>query len=330
MHERVRTTSLEQSLADTDGPEYQLHRKLDERGEGDDRQQRGRVDVVPREAGRGARADPRRRTGTPIRITVTIGALVAVVVALVVALAVTGVSIAIGLVGRLGERDATLLLLLVAVTRYAPMRGRPRGPAGADRRRPRAAARAGERGRGGAQARRRAGRGVRARRRHDLGDPRQPGPARSARCRSGTATRRSACSSCPPAGCGRCCRGVTRRCCSTWSGRPRWRCAAPGSPRTSSTRAGPAGRAAALTNTAKHAGARRAEVRLVGGPGALLVEVCDDGSGIDPEVAAGVGLRSIRERAEELGGRTEISCPSAGGTRVRAWLPRTPGLGEES
>ena len=86
----------------------------------------------------------------------------------------------------------------------------------------------------------------------------------------------------------------------------------------------------ALTNTARHAGARRAEVRLVGGPGALLVEVCDDGSGIDPEVTAGVGLRSIRERAEELGGRTEISCPSAGGTRVRAWLPTTPGLGEEN
>ena len=38
-------------------------------------------------------------------------------------------------------------------------------------------------------------------------------------------------------------------------------------------------------------------------------------------VVAGVGLRSIRERAEELGGRTEIVCPPAGGTLVRAWLP---------
>jgi signal transduction histidine kinase len=77
----------------------------------------------------------------------------------------------------------------------------------------------------------------------------------------------------------------------------------------------------ALANTARHARARRAAVRLVGGPGSLLVEVSDDGAGIDPDVVAGVGLRSIRERAEELGGRTEITCPPVGGTRVRAWLP---------
>ena len=80
----------------------------------------------------------------------------------------------------------------------------------------------------------------------------------------------------------------------------------------------------ALTNTARHAGARRADVRLVGDAHALLVEISDDGAGIDPDVVAGVGLRSIRERAEELGGRTEITCPSGGGTRVRAWLPITP------
>lgn len=79
----------------------------------------------------------------------------------------------------------------------------------------------------------------------------------------------------------------------------------------------------ALTNTARHAGARRADVRLVGTGAALLVEVADDGTGIGPDVVAGVGLRSIRERAAELGGRTEITCPSAGGTRVRAWLPTT-------
>jgi two-component system NarL family sensor kinase len=61
--------------------------------------------------------------------------------------------------------------------------------------------------------------------------------------------------------------------------------------------------------------------RLVGQPGQLLVEITDDGRGIDPEVPAGVGLRSTRERAGELGGRTEIVCPASAGTRVRAWLP---------
>jgi two-component system NarL family sensor kinase len=76
-----------------------------------------------------------------------------------------------------------------------------------------------------------------------------------------------------------------------------------------------------LANTVRHADATRATLRLVGQPGQLLVEIADDGRGIDPAVPAGVGLRSIRERAEELGGRTEIVCPAAGGTRVRAWLP---------
>jgi signal transduction histidine kinase len=84
----------------------------------------------------------------------------------------------------------------------------------------------------------------------------------------------------------------------------------------------------ALTNTARHAGARRATVRLVAEHAALLVEVADDGTGIGPEVAAGVGLHSIRERAAELGGRTEISCPASGGTLVRAWLPITPAVEE--
>ena len=71
-------------------------------------------------------------------------------------------------------------------------------------------------------------------------------------------------------------------------------------------------------------------MRLVAEDRSLLVEVADDGAGIDPEVVAGVGLRSIRERAEELGGRTEITCPPAGGTRVRAWLPMSVPVLEEA
>jgi signal transduction histidine kinase len=80
----------------------------------------------------------------------------------------------------------------------------------------------------------------------------------------------------------------------------------------------------ALANTARHAQARRASVRLAGEPPGLLVEVRDDGVGIGPDVVAGVGLRSIRERAEELGGRAEVRCPGSGGTLVRAWLPSLP------
>ena len=79
--------------------------------------------------------------------------------------------------------------------------------------------------------------------------------------------------------------------------------------------------AEALTNVVRHAGADHACVHLRVEDGDLLVEVRDDGRGVPADVEAGVGLLSLRERAAELGGRTEISCPPEGGTRVRAWLP---------
>ncbi|HWI44488.1 MAG TPA: sensor histidine kinase [Nocardioides sp.] len=81
----------------------------------------------------------------------------------------------------------------------------------------------------------------------------------------------------------------------------------------------------ALTNVARHARASRAVLRLDLAPGALTVEVTDDGVGIAEDREAGVGLSSLRERAAELGGTTEITCPPGGGTVVRARLPlRSP------
>ncbi|MBL7499522.1 sensor histidine kinase [Frankia sp. CN7] len=77
----------------------------------------------------------------------------------------------------------------------------------------------------------------------------------------------------------------------------------------------------ALTNVARHARAGAARLALTLADGALLVEVTDDGVGIDPDRQSGVGLVSLRERAAELGGRVEITCPPGGGTVVRAWLP---------
>jgi signal transduction histidine kinase len=58
----------------------------------------------------------------------------------------------------------------------------------------------------------------------------------------------------------------------------------------------------ALTNVARHSGARRATLRLAVADGALDAEVVDDGCGIDANGHSGVGHRSMRERAEELGG----------------------------
>jgi signal transduction histidine kinase len=77
----------------------------------------------------------------------------------------------------------------------------------------------------------------------------------------------------------------------------------------------------ALANVVKHAGASHVDVRLEGDAGGLTVTVADDGRGIADDVTAGVGLLSLRERAEELGGRCEVTCPEGGGTTVRAELP---------
>jgi two-component system NarL family sensor kinase len=79
----------------------------------------------------------------------------------------------------------------------------------------------------------------------------------------------------------------------------------------------------ALTNVSRHAHARTCLVRLSVDPGSsmLEVEVTDDGAGIAGERVAGVGLSSMRERAEELGGTLVVERGSEGGTRVLARLP---------
>ncbi len=77
----------------------------------------------------------------------------------------------------------------------------------------------------------------------------------------------------------------------------------------------------ALTNTMRHAGARTCTLRLTVGEGELCVDVSDDGRGLPDDHRAGVGLRSMRERAEELGGVCTVDARPGGGTRVLARLP---------
>jgi signal transduction histidine kinase len=83
----------------------------------------------------------------------------------------------------------------------------------------------------------------------------------------------------------------------------------------------------ALTNMARHSRARSCVVwiRL---DDDLNVEVIDDGVGIPcGEVPAwsGVGLRSMRDRALELGGAWAIEPGALGGTRVAATFPVNEG-----
>ena len=77
----------------------------------------------------------------------------------------------------------------------------------------------------------------------------------------------------------------------------------------------------AMTNVARRAAATACTVRIEATDGALLLEIADDGVGIPAEAQAGVGLQSLRERAAELGGTSEITCPPSGGTIVRTRLP---------
>ena len=72
--------------------------------------------------------------------------------------------------------------------------------------------------------------------------------------------------------------------------------------------------------TGRHSGAERAHVLLACEDGRLTLEIRDDGRGFDPATAPrGVGLSSMRERAESLpGGRLEVESAPGAGTRLRA------------
>jgi signal transduction histidine kinase len=69
-----------------------------------------------------------------------------------------------------------------------------------------------------------------------------------------------------------------------------------------------------LANVRKHAGARRADVRIGERAGERFVTVADDGTGFDENsVAAGQGLRNMRARAAAIGGGFRlISAPNRG------------------
>jgi signal transduction histidine kinase len=77
----------------------------------------------------------------------------------------------------------------------------------------------------------------------------------------------------------------------------------------------------ALTNVARHAGARACEVDVAARGDLLRLAVRDDGVGIERErPGRGIGLRSMAERAAELGGTCEIGPADGGGTLVLATL----------
>ena len=74
----------------------------------------------------------------------------------------------------------------------------------------------------------------------------------------------------------------------------------------------------ALGNALKHSEAGHVRVDVTGGPSTVALTITDDGMGFDVESVshAGLGLISMRERVEAVGGALEIHAAPASGTRV--------------
>ena len=89
----------------------------------------------------------------------------------------------------------------------------------------------------------------------------------------------------------------------------------------------------ALTNVSRHAGAKEAWVRLSQRNGRLLLEIEDRGRGLPggaaSAVARGVGLVSMRERAELMGGTFSIRPAAPNGVVVSVQVP-LPSVAVES
>jgi two-component system sensor histidine kinase UhpB len=78
----------------------------------------------------------------------------------------------------------------------------------------------------------------------------------------------------------------------------------------------------ALTNIARHAGARHAELSLARDDGMVVLRVCDDGRGATrDELRSSYGVRGMRERAMLIGAALRIDTAPGGGTEVVLRIP---------
>ena len=79
----------------------------------------------------------------------------------------------------------------------------------------------------------------------------------------------------------------------------------------------------AVTNVIHHSGASRCTVNLQAND-SFEIEVSDNGRGLPEHLIPGVGVRSMRDRATELGGAFSIKNNPGGGTHITARLPIQP------
>jgi signal transduction histidine kinase len=78
----------------------------------------------------------------------------------------------------------------------------------------------------------------------------------------------------------------------------------------------------ALANVVKHARTPHLEISLVVREGRVVLDVLDEGVGLPPELRAdGQGIKNLRARAEQLGGRMDVDDRDTGGVALRWAVP---------
>ena len=77
----------------------------------------------------------------------------------------------------------------------------------------------------------------------------------------------------------------------------------------------------AMNNVIQHARARHVRVRVNGGPDELVLDVADDGVGLDEPYVSGLGVTSMRSRIQALGGTFDLAAGAVSGTHLKARLP---------
>jgi signal transduction histidine kinase len=77
----------------------------------------------------------------------------------------------------------------------------------------------------------------------------------------------------------------------------------------------------AMTNAVRHSGTERICIRLAYSPGKVRLEIRDTGCGMSGAEVAGLGIRGMRERAQQMRAQMQISTNPGHGTQVVVTLP---------
>jgi two-component system, NarL family, sensor kinase len=78
----------------------------------------------------------------------------------------------------------------------------------------------------------------------------------------------------------------------------------------------------AVSNAVRHASPASIKIETLLSSSGIRLSITDDGRGIPEGSAPGMGMRNMRERLSELGGRLRVAAHQPRGTQILAYLPR--------